>query len=212
MSAPLTADRLGLLVCRSCGQLTRPARQQPERYRCPRCAARLYRRRPDSLNRTKALLIAAALLYIPANTLPVMSVISLGSEQSDTILSGVLFLLSGGLWPLALLIFVASILVPLGKLIILGWLVWSVKQQCHFRRRDRTRLFRLVDGVGRWSMVDIFVVTLLGALVQLGELATIEPGAGATAFGAVVVLTMFAAQAFDPRLLWDPSENEVGHG
>lgn len=206
VSNALTADRLGLMACHVCGLL---CRRGEGAARCPRCGASIHRRLPDSLARTGALLIAATLLYLPANMLPVMSVTSLGREQADTILSGVVHLLHGGMWPLALLVFVASILVPVLKLLVLGYLVLSVARRSAWRPRDRSRLFRLVEAVGRWSMVDIFVVTLLAALVQLGDLATIQAGPGATAFGAVVVLTMFAAHTFDPRLIWD--ERGAGH-
>jgi paraquat-inducible protein A len=195
-----TADCRGLSACHTCGLL---CRQGGDGARCPRCGTHIHRRLPHSLARTSALLIAATLLYVPANLLPVMSVTSLGREQADTILSGVLHLLHGGMWPLALLVFFASILVPVLKLLVLGYLVLSVARRSCWRPRDRSRLFRLVEAVGRWSMVDIFVVTLLAAMVQLGDLATIEAGPGATAFGAVVVLTMFAAHTFDPRLIWD---------
>ena len=201
-----TADAAGLLVCHECGLLSRrPALH--EHGRCPRCRAPLHRRKPHSLGRTWALLIASVLLYVPANLLPVMSVVSLGRSQSDTILSGVIHLLGAGMWPLALLVFFASILVPLLKLGVLAFLLVSVQRRSHWRPRDRARLFRLTELVGRWSMVDIFVITLLAALVQLGELAYIQAGAGATAFGAVVVLTMFAAHTFDPRLIWDAMDD-----
>jgi len=174
---------------------------------CPRCGEALHPRKPRSLERTWALVIAAAVLYVPANLYPVMSVTSLGRTQADTILSGVQYLLHHGLWPLALVVFVASVLVPLMKLAILVYLLVSVQRRSAWRPRDRTRLYRLTEAVGRWSMVDIYVVTILVALVQLGNLATIEAEAGAIYFAAVVVLTIFAAAAFDPRLIWDASRD-----
>ncbi|MCP5197582.1 MAG: paraquat-inducible protein A [Gammaproteobacteria bacterium] len=174
--------------------------------RCPRCGATLHIRKPNSLARTWALVIAASILYIPANTLPIMTVTSLGRTQSDTILSGVAYLLLHGMWPLALLIFFASVVVPLLKLLILIYLLVSVQRRSRWRPRDRTRLYRVTEAVGRWSMVDIYVVTILVALVHLGNLATIQAEAGAVFFGAVVVLTIFAALAFDPRLIWDRLE------
>jgi paraquat-inducible protein A len=132
-----------------------------------------------------------------------MTVSQIGSTQSDTIMSGVIFLVETGQWPLALLIFFASVVVPILKLLILGALLLSVQFKLHWQALDRTKLYRFTEKVGRWSMVDIYVVTILVALVQLGAVATIEAEMGAIFFGAVVVLTMFAANAFDPRLIWD---------
>jgi paraquat-inducible protein A len=179
---------------------------------CPRCGESLYLRKPRSLQRTWALVIAAVILYIPANLYPVMAVTSLGRTQADTILSGVLYLLHHGMWPLALVVFVASVLVPLLKLVILVYLLVSVQLRSAWRMRDRTRLYRITEAVGRWSMVDIYVVTILVALVRLGNLATIEAQAGAVFFAAVVVLTIFAALSFDPRLIWDAAgRGHAGH-
>jgi paraquat-inducible protein A len=175
---------------------------------CPRCGERLHRRKPDSIQRTWALVIAAILCYVPANTMPIMTVTSLGQTQSDTIMSGVIFLLTHGMWPLALVVFVASVLVPLAKLVILVYLLISVQVGSTRRPRDRSRLYRITEAVGRWSMVDIFVVTILVALVRLGNLATIEAEVGAVFFAAVVIITMFAAMSFDPRLIWDAWEQQ----
>jgi paraquat-inducible protein A len=207
----VTADAAGLVACHECGLLMRRSVATGP-IRCPRCNARLHRRKPHALARTWALLIASVLLYLPANLLPVMTVVSLGRSQSDTILSGVIHLLGAGMWPLALLVFFASIVVPMLKLGVLALLLVSVQRRSDWRPRDRARLFRLTQVVGRWSMVDIFVITILAALVQLGEIATIQAGAGASAFGAVVVLTMFASHAFDPRLIWDVLEDRDGIG
>jgi len=173
------------------------------RLRCPRCGESLHKRKPDSLQRTWALVIAAIVCYLPANLLPTTTVISFGKAQSDTIMSGVIYLFSHGMWPLGLVVFMASVLVPLMKLVILVYLLVSVQLRSTRRLRDRTRLYRITEVVGRWSMVDIFVVTILVALVRLGNLATIEAGPGAVFFAAVVVITMFAAMSFDPRLIWD---------
>lgn len=174
---------------------------------CPRCDAPLHYRKPDSLQRSWALLIAAALLYLPANLLPIMETGSLFGDQQDTILSGVVFLWASGSWPLAALVFFASVVVPLAKLIALAYLLLSVQWGWAGRRHARTRLYHWLEFVGRWSMLDIYVVTLLAALVQIESLATIQAGPGAIAFGAVVVLTMLAAMNFDPRLIWDsPSD------
>jgi paraquat-inducible protein A len=201
-----------VLSCPVC-ELVVPERAAPRRRGklfCPRCAEPLHRRKPDSIQRSWALVIAAVVCYVPANTLPIMRVTSLGQTQSDTILSGVIFLLHHGMWPLALVVFVASVFVPLLKLFILVFLLISVQLRSTWRPRDRTRLFRITEAIGRWSMVDIYVVTILVALVSLGNLATIEAAPGAIFFAAVVILTMFAAMSFDPRLMWDIWEREDG--
>jgi paraquat-inducible protein A len=170
---------------------------------CPRCGAPVHRRKTNSVARAWALTLTAAILYIPANVFPVMTVTSLGRAQSDTIMSGVLYLLEHGMWPLAALIFFASVFVPLLKLIAIAFLLTSVQRGWAWRAVDRTRLYGLTEVIGRWSMVDIYVVTILVALVKLGNLASIEAGIGAVFFGAVVVITMLAAESFDPRLIWD---------
>ena len=167
-------------------------------------------RKPDSIARTWALIIAAAILYIPANVLPIMVTGSIFGSQKDTIMSGVVYLWTSGSWPLALVVFIASVLVPMAKLIALIILVISVQRRSRWQPVQRTKLYRMVELVGKWSMLDVYVVTMLVALVQLGALATIAPGPGAMAFGAVVVLTMFAAMSFDPRLIWDSMEKEDG--
>lgn len=197
-----TAAGAGLLGCHACGQLSRPA-PGGHAQRCPRCGAHLHLRKPNSIGRTWALLVAAVIFYIPANVLPVMDTSSLFGSQRDTIMSGVVFLWTSGSWPLALLIFFASIMVPLLKISSLVFLLLSVQFRSSWRPVERARLYRLVEIIGRWSMLDIFVVGILVALVQLQALATIKAGPGAIAFGAVVVLTMFAAMTFDPRLIWD---------
>jgi paraquat-inducible protein A len=173
---------------------------------CPRCDAPLHERKPRSLERTWAFLLAAIVCYLPANLLPIMKITSLGRAQADTIMSGVVYLLLHGMWPLAVVVFTASVFVPMLKLAILLFLLFSVHRGSSWRPVDRTRLYRITEAIGRWSMVDIFVVTILVALVRLGNLATVEAQTGAVFFGAVVVLTMLAAESFDPRLIWDRSE------
>jgi paraquat-inducible protein A len=180
------------------------------RPHCPRCGALLRHRKPESLQRTWALVLAAVIFYIPANLLPIMTVTSLGRTRSDTILSGVVFLLTHGMWPLAAIVFVASVFVPLLKLLILVFLLLSVQIRSTWRPRERTRLFRIIETIGRWSMVDVYVVTILVALVRLGNLASIEAEAGAIYFCAVVVITMLAAMTFDPRLIWDCQGGALG--
>lgn len=197
-----TAASQGLLNCRACGWLLHDPNQSSP-VRCARCGAVITARKPDSLQRASALLLAAAVFYVPANVLPILRTTSLGTTRDDTIVSGVLGLWSTGSWPLALLVFVASILVPCLKFLILGFLVWSTHRGWRWGLHDRSVLYRLIEYVGRWSMLDIFVVTLMVTLVQLRGIAIIHAGAGAPAFAAVVVLTMYAAQAFDPRLMWD---------
>jgi len=201
----ITARQAGLVSCHSCHLLCR-APGRPADMRCPRCGAHLHPRKPDSIARTWALVLAAFIFYIPANVLPITTVISLGHSQSDTILSGVIYFIQTGMWPIALVIFVASVFVPLVKLMILAFLLVSVQRKSHWRQKDRTKLYRITEIIGRWSMVDIFVVTILVALVNLGGLASIRAEAGALFFGAVVVITMLAAMSFDPRLIWDREE------
>jgi paraquat-inducible protein A len=210
MSAvPLTAADAGWLVCHTCGLVSRPGPVDAE-ARCPRCGDRLHARKHNSIARTWALMIAAAILYIPANLLPVMNTSSLFGSERDTIMSGVVYLWTSGDPPLALLVFFASITVPVLKLIALVVLLVSVQRRSTWQPQQRAKLYRLVEFVGRWSMLDIYVVTLMAALVQLKSLATITAGPGAVAFGAVVVLTMFAAMSFDPRLIWDPIRAKNG--
>jgi paraquat-inducible protein A len=192
---------VGLLVCTHCHATVRAI--QSSHSLCPRCGARVHDRRPHSLAATAAMLLSAAALYVPANLLPVMHTRTFFSEDDDTIMSGVLSLIQEGSWPLALLVFVASIVVPLLKIIAMGWLLISVARQSPGSALQKSRLFRLVEFIGRWSMLDVFAIALLVSLVQIRSLATIQVGLGALAFGAVVVLTMLAAQSFDERLLWD---------
>ena len=190
-----------LVACDVCGWLTRGGR--PPRDRCARCGARLHPRKPDSQSRTVALLLAAAILYVPANLLPVLESGSLFGPQRDTIMSGVAYLWSSGSWLLAVVIFVASVFVPLAKLLGLGLLLISVRWRWRWAPLQRGHLYRAVERIGRWSMLDVFVAALLTAVVQFHPLALIEVGPGAVAFAAVVVLTMSASHTFDPRLIWD---------
>ncbi len=210
MSAPrLSALDLGLVSCQVCALVSRAAPAGVAAH-CPRCGAALHARRPASLVRTWAFLIAAAILYLPANLLPIMQSSSLFGAQRDTILSGVAFLWDSGSWVLAVLVFFASIVVPLLKMLALAVLAATVQLDYARRRHQRARLYRMIEFIGRWSMLDIYVVTILVALVQLGVFASVTAEAGAAAFGAVVVLTMFAAMAFDPRLIWDTAKDRRG--
>ncbi|MGH7050504.1 MAG: paraquat-inducible protein A [Acetobacteraceae bacterium] len=191
----------GALACHACGLVSLPP--ESVRRRCPRCGAALHRRKPDSIVRTWALVIAAAILYIPANYYPVLTVVQLGAGAPSTILGGVIELIDASQWPLAALVFLASLAIPLLKIIGLGAMLLATQRGATGRLRERTRLFAIIEFIGRWSMIDIFMESLLGALVRFGNLVTIEPGIGAVSFCAVVFLTMFAAASFDPRLMWD---------
>jgi paraquat-inducible protein A len=206
----LTAARHGLVACAACGLLSRAA-DPAEAGFCPRCGARLHRRHPDSIQQSWALGVAAAVCFIPANVLPVMVTDALGSSTPDTILGGVAFLYSSGSWPLALIVLVASFMIPLGKLLSLGWLLIAIQRGLRGGERQRMRLHRIVRAVGPWSMLDVFVATFTVALVQLDPLMSVEPGLGVLFFAAVVVLTMLAAESLDPRLLWGRDEIEPRH-
>ncbi len=205
----MTAAQASLMSCRTCQLVSRGPSTKSFAV-CSRCGNELSYRKPNSLSHTWALIIAAYILYIPANVYPVMTVISFGKGEPDTILSGVQSLIVGGWWPLAILVFFASIIVPLIKLLGLTYLVVSVQRKWHWHPRQRTILYRITEAVGRWSMIDIFMITILVALVRLEAIATVEPGAGATSFAAVVVLTMCAAMTFDPRLIWDAIDGRNG--
>jgi len=202
-----TARAAGLYVCHDCGKLS-PIAELPHHPDCPRCGAALHLRKKDGTTRAWALLLAAYVMYIPANVLPVSTIVYMGKGEPDTIMSGVKLLFAHGDAPVAALLFFASICVPSLKLLGMTWLLLSVKHRWVWRPKDRTVLYRLIEIVGRWSMLDIFVISLLVALVQLQALATIHAGAGAVAFCTVVVLTMFAAESFDPRLIWDNLDEE----
>ena len=198
----ITGADVGLLSCLTCGLVSRRAARQSASA-CPRCGRRLYSRKPAALLRTWTFLVAAMVLYIPANILPVMQTESIFGSQRDTIMSGVVFLWRSGSWPLAIIVFVASIMVPLLKMLALLTVLIAVHRGVRVHRADLARLYRLLEVIGRWSMLDVYVVAILVTLVQLQLVATVTPGSGAAAFGAVVVLTMLATMSFDPRLIWD---------
>lgn len=189
-----------LVQCHGCG-LLRPPERAPDR--CPRCMAPMHYRQQQSVERTWALLVAAVILFIPANVYPMMTVRQLGQGAPDTIVSGVVRLIDNGYWGLGLVVFFASLVIPVAKLASLAWLLWSVQRGVDWRPHDRTRLYRFTELVGAWSMVDVYLVGLLSGLVSFGVLASVTPGLGSLFFAAVVVLTMFAAASFDPRLIWD---------
>src|SRR6267142_3592168 len=205
----ISAAEAGLVSCEFCSLLSRPVDAAEPGY-CPRCGAELVWRRHHSIQYTWALVVAAAICYIPANVLPVLNTTTLGSTDSDTIMGGVALLYTTGSWPLALIVLVASVMVPLGKLIALSYLLISVQRGSIQSNRERTRLYRLVEFIGRWSMLDVFVDTFTVALIQLQPLMSVEPGPGVLFFAAVVVLTMIAAETFDPRLIWDAGKKWQG--
>lgn len=204
-----TAMGSGLATCHSCGLLMKSAAHRHDAV-CPRCGGHVHARKPNSISRTWAFLIAAMVLYIPANLLPVMNTSSLFGSEKDTIMSGVVYLWTSGSWPLAIIVFIASVAVPMLKILALVFLVVSAQSRSIWIPLQRARIYRVVELVGRWSMLDIYVITILVALVQFQGLATIQAGPAAIAFGSVVVLTMFAAMSFDPRLIWDKVENPHG--
>jgi paraquat-inducible protein A len=192
----------GLVSCATCGLLSRPAHPDEPGY-CARCGETLDWRHPHSIQRTWALTVAAAVCFVPANALPVMITDSLGTATPDTIMGGVVFLFTSGSWPLGIIVLIASVMIPLGKLLAMVWLLIAVQRGTLAGARERMRLIRLVRLIGRWSMLDVFVDTFTVALVQLAPLMSVEPGMGVVFFAAVVVLTILAAESFDPRLLWD---------
>jgi paraquat-inducible protein A len=201
-----SAKSRGFVSCHVCGLLSREPSHRTTAgavTRCRRCGARLHARKPESLARSLAFLIAAAVFYVPANVLPILHTTAVGYDESDTIFSGIVALWSGRSWPLAILVFIASILVPTLKFLVLGFLLWSTHRASRWALYDRTMLYRVIDFIGRWSMLDVFVVALMVTLVQFRGLASIHPESGALAFALVVILMMYAAQAFDPRLMWD---------
>ena len=198
----------GLIICGECHRLHR---RSAAHLHCQRCGARLHARRPHSIARTWALLLAAAILYIPANLQPIMSVNFLGNGAPATIMGGVIELIHAGMLPIASVVFIASILVPSFKLCGLVLLLYSVQRHQRLSPRQRILMYRFIEWIGRWSMLDIFVIAILVALVRFGNLASIEAGPGAAAFALVVVLTMLAATSFDPRLIWDNTDTDADH-
>jgi len=196
------ARQHGLLHCHTCSALVKQPGHD-SRVFCPRCGDSLHMRKPNSETRTWALLITGMMLFIPANTFPIMTVVIFGQGEPNTILAGVIHLIDAGMWPLGLIVFFASIMVPLIKFAAILFLLLSVRRNSSWRPEDRTLLYRVTEAIGPWSMVDIFVIGLLTSLVNFGALANIQPDIAVSFFAGTVVVTMFAAQSFDPRLIWD---------
>lgn len=205
MTAPRACD-LKLISCHACGMIL-DNQQNPGGARCPRCDESVHARKPNSLSRSWAFLIAAAILYIPANLLPIMLTTKMYNTLSSTIISGVIELWEDGAWDLAIIVFTASVVVPVLKLGLMTFLLVTTQRKSTWRQRERTALYRVIESIGHWSMLDVFVVALLITLVHFHQLALVQAGPGIVAFGAVVVLTMLSSMSFDPRLIWDTEES-----
>jgi paraquat-inducible protein A len=207
-AAVRTARSGRLLGCECCGLVSEAASAAATAH-CPRCGFTLHARKPQSLQRTAAQLLAAVVLYVPANTLPIMITSSvITGHEPHTILGGILELWHTGSWDLALIVFIASIAVPILKIAALALLVITSARKSRWRQTERASLYRLIETVGHWSMLDVFVVVLLVGMVRFGAFASVEPAAGLLAFGAVVVLTMLASASYDPRLIWpEPADD-----
>lgn len=204
--AAYSAAQMGYARCPMCTLVSHIEDTDKKNY-CPRCGTTLHLRKPASVSTTWALLIAASIFYLPANLLPVMETTHLGATRDNTIMGGIASMWTSGSWDLAILIFIASFVIPLSKLIALAVLLLSVQMRSTWRPLQRTRLYRVVETIGKWSMLDIYVVSIMTALITFGSLMGVHIGMGAIAFSLVVVLTMFAARSFDPRLIWDAAES-----
>jgi paraquat-inducible protein A len=212
-AAAVSAMERGLQSCPGCGLVSRPAPGEDE-GRCPRCDEELSFRKHDSVQRTWAYVIAAAICYVPANLLPVLTTTTATGAESDTILQGVVLLWSPTGWPLSLIVLFASIMIPSAKIAALVYLLISVQRGSARNHEQRVRLYRMVELIGRWSMVDVFVDAFTAALVQLQPLMSVSPAPGLFFFAAVVVLTMLGVESFDPRLIWDSAgpKEVLAHG
>ena len=193
-----TALSQGLASCHLCCKLA-----PLDQHHCPRCGSAMHARQSDSLQRTLALLITACILYVPANLYPIMFTDQLGSTEPSTIMGGVILLIKLGSAPIAAVIFIFSVMVPSGKLMAMFYLVWTAHKGSRISPRQRSMMYRITEFIGKWSMVDVFVVAILVALVHLGGVLVIRPGIAALAFAGVVIVTMVAAESFDSRLMWD---------
>lgn len=197
----LTARRAGLIGCARCGRVQAPGRES-----CVRCGEALVSRDPHSLQRVWAWLAAGLIVYIPANIYPMLLTSTLGRTTENTIVGGVIELLDQGSWGVALIVFVASIVIPIGKFVAIAYLALSVRSAVAIRGHGRQRLFEVVEFIGRWSMIDVFVVAILAALVQFDFVASVNPGIAAVSFALSVAFTMLSAQSFDPKSIWDAYE------
>ncbi len=202
-----TALKENLQSCHVCKKLCKVVHAPEKKKYCPRCGGRLHVRKVQPIVRTWAFLIAAVVLYIPANIYPMMTVNVLGKTKPDTILSGIIALFESGMWYLGIIVLIASFIVPVVKILVLGFLLISVQLNWKWQTRERSAMYRAIEFIGRWSMLDIFVVSISIAVVSLGKAATIYAGLGVRAFAMVVILTMFASMTFDPRLIWDQRQS-----
>jgi paraquat-inducible protein A len=203
----VSARAAGLIGCTTCGKVHRAPRAEMAAY-CVRCGSRIHSRKPGSLQRTWALLITGLLLYLPANIYPIMFTESFGRPDENTIIQGIVVLWAHQSYLVASVVFAASVVVPILKFVVIGYLLLSVQRRTSLARREKVRLYHITEFIGPWSMVDVFVVALLVALIQMGGIATVRPGVAAIAFASMVAVTMLSAMAFDPRLLWDTEETE----
>jgi paraquat-inducible protein A len=197
----MTAREAGLVACETCGKVHKAPRQEPAF--CLRCGSRLHSRKPASIERTWALLLTGIVLYLPANLYPIMQTESLGRPEDSTIIGGVILLWHHGSYMISSVVFIASVLIPILKFFVIAYLLLSVQRRSTLARRQKLRLFHVTEFIGPWSMIDVFVVALLVALVQMGGIASVRPGVAALAFATMVAATMLAALSFDQRLLWD---------
>ncbi|NQY33156.1 MAG: paraquat-inducible protein A [Coraliomargarita sp.] len=191
----------GLASCHLCHKLV-PANE----HTCPRCGSPIHVRKKNSMNRTLALLCTAYICYIPANVFPIMFTDQFGNTIESTIIGGVLLLIQMHSYPIAAIIFIASVMVPLGKIFMMFYLCWVAHRGCDASARQLTRAYGITELIGKWSMIDVFVVFILVALVNLGQILAIRPGIASLAFAGLVVVTMIAAESFDPRIFWDQQE------
>ncbi|MDY0362920.1 MAG: paraquat-inducible protein A [Desulforegulaceae bacterium] len=195
-----------IIVCHVCQKINYC--QNPyNKIKCIRCGSSIHYRKNESIQKTWAYLIAALIFYIPANIYPIMTFSAFGKTNGDTIISGVAAFIRSGLWPLALIVFTASIFVPLAKIFGLMFILCSIKYKWDFFYKERTKLYFIVEFIGKWSMLDVFLISLMTSIVKLGNIAEVNPGPGITYFALVVILTLFAAMSFDPRLIWDNHTN-----
>ncbi|WP_306522277.1 PqiA/YebS family transporter subunit, partial [Rheinheimera sp.] len=192
-----------LKVCSCCTALV-----ELEQLRCSRCGTKVRQRIPDSIQRTLALLVTASILYIPANLLPMMETVSLGESVHSTIISGIILMWHDEAYPVAIVVLLASVVIPILKIALMFWLCYLTTLPLNERSQHGTWIYPVVDWIGRWSMVDVLVVAILAALVRFDALVGVYPGMGTFVFACVVIITMLAAMSFDPRLLWDPSPAE----
>ncbi len=205
---PMTAKGAGLVPCPACHKLNRA--DANGQGRCGRCGAHIAGRKPASVQRTWAWTVAAMIAFIPANALPIMTVVRFGHGHPDTILSGIRTLMQMGMAPVAMIVFMASVVIPLGKIVGLVILLVSVQRHSAIRPRHKGMLYHMLHLLGPWSMLDIFVVALMVAVVRLGFITSVEAGPGAAAFATLVILTLMATESFDPRLIWDQAEPHGG--